>query len=181
MSWEASLPSLWQRVWDELEQGVCVAAHPARRPTFATISADGPALRTVVLRGIDRQSCTFEVHTDTASRKIAEVRTDPRVGAHVWLPEIALQIRLWAIAEVTEADPNRWSKIPPKSQIVYGGSPTPGTPISEPRDHTPGATIERFATLTCRVTRADIVHLGQDLHRRAVYEAPDWSGQWVAP
>ena len=167
--------------WAALARGVADKRHPARHPTFASLGADGPALRTVVLRGWS--DGTAEIHTDSRTDKVAQLQADPRFALHVWVPRQKLQIRLWGRATLTFADERRWNAIPEDARRVYGGTPEPGTPLSAPEDHTPGATLERFAAISARATRGDVVHLGEELHRRIAirHEGDGWHAAWVAP
>ena len=181
MSWTDTPAGLWTQAWQELARGVADRKHPARTPTLATLGADGPEARSVVLRRADPESAILEIHTDTASAKVAEIARDPRVALHVWIPKQNLQLRLSAHATLIHNDADRWANIPETAQIVYGGTPEPGQVIDRPDDHTPGATPDRFTAIDCRLTRADILHLGTPRHLRATFTGPDWSGAWVAP
>ncbi|MCC1491249.1 pyridoxamine 5'-phosphate oxidase family protein [Cognatishimia sp. F0-27] len=178
----ATPDELRRAAWQHMARGVADRRHPARHPTLGTIGADGPQLRTVVLRGWDPAGIA-EIHTDSASAKTREIAEDPRVALHVWIPKQNLQMRLMATARMIHADEERWGKIPPGAQIVYGGTPAPGTPIDAPEMHSPGATITRFTALSLTVNRLDLVHLGEDLHRRVMVQRSKdgWSSEWVAP
>lgn len=181
MSWTDTPAGMWAQAWQELGRGVADRKHPARTPTLATTGPDGPEARTVVLRGIDPDRATLEIHTDTASAKVAQIAQDPRVALHIWIPKQNLQLRLAAHAVLIHSDANRWAKIPPNAQIVYGGTPAPGATLARPEDHAPGATQDRFTTIECSLTRADILHLGTPRHLRAAFLGPDWAGTWIAP
>ena len=182
MSWETGLDTTLDHVWETLRRGVAESQHPARQPTFGTIGHDGPQLRTVVLRGARRAVAELEVHTDKATTKVSEIAIDPRVSFHIWAPAQDLQLRLMGRARLIHCDATRWAAIPPDAQIVYGGTPTPATPIAQPQDHTPGATLERFTAIVVTLTRIETVHLGTTQHRRAEFVASDqWAGQWLAP
>jgi hypothetical protein len=167
--------------WQAMARGVADRRSPARHPTLATIGPDGPQARTVVLRGWADD--VAEVHTDAASAKLSELRADPRAALHVWLPRQDMQIRLSATVGIVLNDADRWARIPEGARIVYGGDPTPGVPLGAAEDFRPGRDFARFAVLRLSVIRADLVHLGADLHRRAILrrDADGWTGGWVAP
>jgi pyridoxamine 5'-phosphate oxidase len=41
---------------------------------------------------------------------------------------------------------------------------------------------DAFAVLMCHITEIETLYLGQDLHRRAKFNAETaWAGQWLAP
>jgi hypothetical protein len=170
------LSGLLDRVWRHLTRGVADRWHPARHPTLATIGPEGPELRTLVLRAAERESARLELHTDMASPKVAQMRSDPRVALHVWIPKDRLQIRIRAQAHVTQGDPELFSRLPEPAQRNYGG-PVPGTTEFEPAgDGDPC----RFAAIRLRITLIDALVLDEP-HVRAVFAAPEWRGVWVAP
>ena len=182
--WFETLPTLLDRVWQTLSRGVADANHPARLPTFATLSPDGwPEARTVVLRAADRTAGTLEIHTDLYSGKIDSLRRTPRAALHVWIPKQDLQIRIQAEVTIAqgEAVQATWQRVPDPSRQSYGVTPPPGTPIPDALDYEKSPDPASFAVLTCRAARIDAVHLGER-HRRAAWSRDDdWRGCWLSP
>lgn len=172
------------RVWDTLGLGVADAAHPARRPTFATVSPSGwPEARTVVLRAADRQAGTVSLHTDLYSDKIRSLKASARAALHIWDAEQNLQIRLQAEVTIQSGDMTRalWDRIPDHAQQSYGVSPAPGAPIATALDYVKQPDPATFAVLKCTVMHIDAVHLGIN-HRRASFSrVHHWQGQWLSP
>lgn len=183
-NWYETADGLWQASWDTLSNGVADAAHPARRPTFATVSPNGwPEARTVVLRTADQQSVSVSVHTDLYSDKIESLRATPRAALHVWVADQNLQLRLQADVIIHSAPQTLplWDDIPDHAQQSYGVTPSPGTPIKGALDYHKSPDPATFAVLECRLSHIDVVHLGQD-HRRISYSrARHWAGQWLSP
>jgi hypothetical protein len=167
--------------WQAMARGVADRRHPARHPTLATLGDDGPAARTVVLRGWS--DGVAEMHTDTASGKVADLRADPRAALHVWLPKARLQIRLSGTSALAVGDEAAWARVPEGARRVYGGSPPPGAALDAWQDHDPAPCQSRFCVLRLRVLRADLLHLGEARHQRAIFrkDDEDWAGVWVAP
>ena len=182
--WFTTTDGILTRVWSTLGRGVADAKHPARRPTFATVSPTGwPEARTVVLRAAEREAGEVTVHTDLQSDKIASLRTTPRAALHIWDAKADLQIRLQAEVTITHGPEVRalWDRIPDHAQQSYGVTPPPGTPIATALDYVKDPDPETFAVLTCYVVHIDAVHLGAD-HRRARFQrANDWRGEWLSP
>lgn len=166
-----------------LARGVADRKHPARHPTLATIGAEGPQQRTVVLRGYDAATATLECHTDRASAKVRELSDDPRAALHIWVPRQKLQLRLAARVAVVHADVERWEKVPMGARKVYGGMPPPGAVMAQPEDFTPAPEIARFTALLCQITAMEVLYLGDEAHLRAVFRRidDDWHGDWIAP
>ena len=181
--WFETLHGIRDRVWDTLAHGVADADHPARYPTFATVSQDGwPEARTVVLRSIERHAI-LKIFTDLYSLKTTSLRAVPRAAIHVWDADQALQIRLQADVEIRTGDQvtEDWASVPDHGRQSYGTQPAPGRPIADALAYKKDPDPDTFAVLWCRVMTIDAVHLGRD-HRRAGYSRDDdWAGQWLSP
>ncbi|MGJ8587347.1 MAG: pyridoxamine 5'-phosphate oxidase family protein [Yoonia sp.] len=182
--WFETTGGILDKLWGTLGRGVADAKHPARRPTFATISPDGwPEARTVVLRAADRSAGVVTVHTDLYSDKIKSLRASPRAALHIWDAKQDLQIRLQAEVTILSGAPTRafWDKISDHAQQSYGVTPPPGQAIETALDYVKAPDPDTFAVLECHVTTIDAVHLGPD-HRRASFSRErHWQGQWLSP
>ena len=180
----ASLAAFYRVAWDQLGRGVADAKHPARTPTLATISSNGfPAQRTVVLRAADRAAAEVEIHTDTLTPKLEELRENNKAALHVWIRKSMLQLRLELCFDIlTGLDVvDRWNVVPPASRISYGTLPVPGQPIAGPFDYEKSAEQARFAVLKGHVQQIEVLYLGTK-HQRARYKRrDDWCGQWISP
>jgi hypothetical protein len=170
------LPALLDLVWSRLSHGVGDRSHPARYPTLATLGPDGPELRTLILRRVDRGPGVLELNTDMASPKVAQIRADPRVALHVWVPQDQLQVRMRATAVVEQGDPELFAQLPPQVRTNYGGAAPGAEPGPAPADGDPA----RFAAIRLTLHRIDALVLHEP-RMRAVFTAPDWHGRWLAP
>lgn len=182
--WFTTADGIWGRVWATLGRGVADAKHPARRPTFATVSPTGwPEARTVVLRNADRETAEVTVHTDLFSDKIKSLTQTPRAALHIWDAKADLQIRLQAEVTIISGAETRtlWDRIPDHAQQSYGVTPPPGTPIDTALDYIKKPDPATFAVLTCTVVHIDAVHLGADHRRIAFSRDRGWDGQWLSP
>lgn len=183
--WWTSLEDTRAEVWRRLNRGVADRRAPARHPVLATKgSGEFAEARVIVLRGVDAEAGTLELHTDKASAKIAELSFNPGATLLVWEQTARLQIRLRCHVTVSTGPDTAhvWAKVPDSARRVYGGTPDPGQPIEKPEDFSADPNPERFAILTCKIAEIETLHLGEDRHRRALFRAKDgWSGQWIAP
>lgn len=181
--WWLQTDTLRAQAWTLLARGVADRRAAARHPVLATVSPAGWAdARTVVLRAAVAESALLTVHTDSASGKVAGLRANPHCTLLVWDAKAHLQIRIRARARITLGDPEAWAQVPESARLVYGGTPPPGTPLDDPEDHVAGPDPARFAVIDCEAEEIDLLHLGQDRHRRARYARTDgWRGQWIAP
>ncbi|MEM6482531.1 MAG: pyridoxamine 5'-phosphate oxidase family protein [Pseudomonadota bacterium] len=184
MSDPNDLTGFLSRAWQILGRGVADRRSPARHPTFATVSPDGlPQARTVVLRAADRATAMLEIHTDTASAKIAALRAHPQAEVHIWDARSKIQLRLAArVSILTGAETaDRWASVPEASRVSYGTEPAPGSVIGHVYAYEKPPCADRFAVLSCALEAIDLVHL-DTRHRRARYtRASEWSGNWLAP
>lgn len=184
-NWAITLDGHLATAWRLLAEGVAEPQSPARRPVLATTGLDGaPQARTVVLRHADPEAALVEVHTDTQSTKIAELRRDPRAALHVWHPGAEVQLRLSGRVTILTGEAARayWPAVPDGSRASYGVSPAPGTRLPGPHAYLRAADPERFAVLRCVLDRIETVHLGAPIHSRAVFSRGDgWTGDWRAP
>ncbi|WP_299143002.1 pyridoxamine 5'-phosphate oxidase family protein [uncultured Tateyamaria sp.] len=184
MSDPNDLQAFYDLAWQHLARGAADSRHPARFPTFATVSPSGmPEARTVAMRRASVSAREVEVHTDVDTPKVASLRHAPFAALHVWVPRADLQIRLTTKVEIVTgpAVDAAWASVPVASRVSYGTNPLPGTPIDHVHAYEKPTLRARFAVLLCAVTEMDIVQLGAR-HRRAFFGADtDWHGTWVAP
>lgn len=155
--------------------------HPARYVTFCTVTPDGPAARTVMLRAWDAGVAL--VQTDGASHKVAELAADPRVALVMWDPGTDVQLRLNGRARVDTGATEDWARMPAPARLNYGGAPTPGTMMATAEEYVPGSDAARFVVVACEIARWEVLHLGANMHRRALFarDGGTWQGQWIAP
>ncbi|MEM9438016.1 MAG: pyridoxamine 5'-phosphate oxidase family protein [Pseudomonadota bacterium] len=180
--WHETLPGVLDRAWQLLVRGANDARHPARTPTLATMSAEGPQQRTLILRKADRAAGTVTLFTDAATPKVKELSADPRAALHIWDKGSQIQLRLAVTVTMTKGDDATWARMPEGAREVYGVEPAPGTHIEGPEafDRTPNR--DKFLELTLTIRRLELVALGLPIHRRAAFLVnDDWKGQWLAP
>jgi hypothetical protein len=179
--WLASLEAFLARIWEELAR-LPERGRDAPLPVLATIGPDGPEARALVLRGAFPGEGLVELHTDTLSSKMAELRRDPRAALHLWDPELQLQTRLRGRMSFFPSSLIAWHELPKASRGNYGTVPPPATPIDGPEAYTRRPDPERMTVLSLKVEAIDAVHLGREPHRRALFERRDgWRGRWLAP
>lgn len=184
MSDPNDLRAFWDLAWQHLARGAADGRHPARYPTFATVSPEGwPEARTVALRAASASNARLEVHTDTETAKMRAIAASTRAALHVWVPKADMQIRVQArVKVITGPDAEAaWQRVPPASRVSYGTQPAPGTPIASVYAYDKPPERARFAVLACHAEAVDLIELGAQ-HRRAGYSRDDgFAGVWLAP
>ena len=174
----------------QLSRAVADRRHAFHTPTLATIGADGaPDLRTLVLRGFERDARALRFHTDQRAAKFTQIAADPRVSLHGYDPGHALQLRLSGVAYLHHQDDiaaRAWAASQAMSRRCYAITPAPGTPIdappAAPEDDMAGQA--HFAVLRVVFHRLECLWLHVDGHRRAVFS---WESdgalhaRWLVP
>lgn len=179
-------------IWALLDRGVVDRRSPFRTPTVATVGADGvPAVRTVVLRAVERPSRSLVLHSDTRAGKVQHLSRETQLAWHFWHPRQRVQVRATGPAVVARSGPDvdtAWAALSVHQQRTYGACPGPGTALDVAGDGLPDvgeaeAGRAHFCVVTCRVQRLDVLELARAGHRRCVYTWRDgsWAGQWVVP
>jgi len=168
-----------------LSHALALIGGPGSGPlvTLGTLGPDGPRLRSVMLRRYTPAMAEAEIHTDRGSDKVVEIAADPRVSLHLWDAKALVQLRLSGRAQLIHADTTRWTEVPENSRISYGKAPPPGTPIDGPDAFALDTGVAHFTAVRIMLTRADVLHLDPDRHRRALYRRTEdgWHGHWVSP
>ena len=182
--WYETHEGLWQKAWLQLKNATALGA-AERFVTLSTIhDGDQPESRLVVLRNAVKPKAELQIHTDATSKKISELRANPKAAVHHWSANLDLQIRFRGTVTISSGQQEKatWDTLPAASFASYGVTPPPGTKILTANAYNRTPKLEQFAVLTFRVTQADIVHLSPDFHRRALFERADgFKGQWLSP
>ncbi len=168
--------------WTRVVAGVGDPAAPARFVALATVGTSGGGeARMLVLRGADHDAGTLTFFTDAATRKVAELREQPRATALIWDAADQVQIRLRGKVEAAQGPREIWDALPDRPKNGYGGS-TPGEPIDAPNSRILSPDYARFLCLTLIVDEIETLKLGNPFHARAIFRrSENFVGQWIAP
>ncbi len=178
-----SLSGMLDAVWSRLDQATNEQAGPARNIFLATQAKDhGASVRTVILRGADREENALTFWTNRASGKVADLTANPRAEALIWDDGTSLQVRIGLEAALSDGSPEVWASLGAGSRRNYAKWPEPGAPLSKPEDFQPEPAFEMFVVITARILWIDALYLGPDLHRRARFPDGKLTGAtWIAP
>ncbi|MEM6458768.1 MAG: pyridoxamine 5'-phosphate oxidase family protein [Planctomycetota bacterium] len=185
-----SLPDLLDHLWHHLDVATRSAKPPFHLPTLGTVDAEGhPATRTVVLRGIHRDTRQVICHTDARAGKVGHLAERP-VSSWVFYDAPAkVQLRVAGPTTVHTDDglaDRQWSSSRPSSRRCYLAPRPPGSACDGPSPNLPASVVGRvpdeeeseagranFAVVCCVATRFDFLYLHHAGHRRAVFT---WDG-----
>ncbi|MCB9854420.1 MAG: pyridoxamine 5'-phosphate oxidase family protein [Phycisphaerales bacterium] len=193
---DSKLEKLLQSTWTDLEKATGEPNHPCRLGQIATVHSErGVAVRTVVLRKVDRHGRRLWCFADSRSDKIHEIEADPRVAWLSYDSMMRVQLRLSGRASVvTEGDivDTSWASLNDTQRDEFACAASPGTVLKEgwDRPETPpnrlsAAEARRwFCLIEIFVGRVDWLQLNPTGHLRARFKwdgAGDLHSAWVVP
>lgn len=183
--------------WTRLARATVDRRSALHTVQLATLGLDGgPRVRTLVLRGADREARRLRLHTDRRSPKAAELEADGRAELCAYDPKAKIQIRARGVIALHADDPladAAWAGSQPGARVCYRTAHGPGAPLCDPAlgDPRPEAREpahpdvgrEHFAALAMTVTHLEWLYLAARGHRRAAFDWADgaWRGRWLAP
>jgi hypothetical protein len=175
--------------WDLLADGVARAASPFHAPVLATTGADGPEVRTVVLRGADPRDPSITIHTDRRSPKFEQIARAARVACLFYDPPGKIQLRVRGVATLHTEDEmaeQRWAASTPSARQCYRLANPPGVPLEQRPAAAPvldDSGRGNFAVIGIQLFDLDWLYLQAAGHQRARFAYLDgaWRGGWVAP
>lgn len=195
------LDAIEAEAWALIEAGGRSFRAPFHAGTLGTIAADGPNLRTVILRGADGPTRRIWCHTDIRSPKIAELAVDNRIAWTLYDEASRLQFRAWGRAIVHHGDDTahaRWQATVLNSRRIYHALappssisplPTGGLPPELDDERWTTEYSERgaanFVALETVIVRLEALYLHHAGHRRAQFRYGDdgarRSADWLIP
>lgn len=190
--------AILQAIWAGLEWGCQAAAAPWHLGTLGTVTSDGCALRTVVLRAVSSAERWLCCHTDRRSPKIAQVNRCPRVSWLFYDPVERVQLRIQGTASVHLDDAfadARWAASSLDSRRCYLAPLPPGAPTEAgvvnlpphwrngpPDPAASEAGRPHFAVLRSTIDELDwyYLHSAGHLRLRWRWSAAGWQAEWIA-
>ena len=109
MSRPETLEEIVESIWTLLERGAADRREPFHCPALATAGADGPSVRTVILRKVFRAERVLLALSDRRAGKIAEIESEPRVTWVFYDARRKVQIRAAGRAGCRRASGSRSS------------------------------------------------------------------------
>ena len=168
---------IYNKIWYFLEDGVKDRNSPFHTPTLITLENNNPSARTLVLRGVDRESETLRFHTDKRSKKIEQINSNPNSVIHIYSQNEKLQLRfksnLTLHTDGLLVD-DAWEKSYGMSKICYQISDTPGTVIKNqdgyeyvPKENHDGK--DNFIVILAKIIEIEWLYLSSEGHHRAKF------------
>lgn len=187
--------TLFEHCWNRLLAAVNQRDDPWRTPALATSGADGPQVRTVVLRGAEQGRQLLEFHTDCRAEKVLQLN-DRQNAAWMFYDAIAKeQLRCRGPVSLHSEDSTArraWDQLRAASRSGYAQRINPGEPLNE-SDQTIGRQQDQpmdeamafanFMLVRCTVQHMDWLQLGATKNIRVLIRpgSQGWLGQRVAP
>ena len=179
------LQSILEQCWLKLTLASQTPGAAWRTPVLATVSAQQPRQRTVVLRRVDRAAGSLWLHTDLRSAKIQHLEQQPAVSLLFYdaAAETQLQVRGRAVVHTAGAVWQQlWEGSPESSLRMYLAPQPPGRHCSEPSPNLPeqfvgrlpnrgdlAAGLNNFSAVEIQAERLEWLQLSREGHRRAEF------------
>lgn len=178
--------------WAAFEEGARSRKSAFHQVTIATVTRHGlPAVRTVVLRGADEAARTLRFHTDSRSRKYAELLAEPRCELHGYDHDAKIQVRARGTARLHNGDEPAtalWQGMRDMSKACYRQPRGPGECLERPEEADAGGPLSdenglrNFVMVQLHVCELEWLYLAAAGHRRAlVTYGEEPSRCWLAP
>ena len=169
---------IYNQIFSLLETGVKDRNSPYHTPTLVTLENNNiPAARTLVLRGVDRETRTLRFHTDQRSKKIEQINFNPSGAIHIYSQQDKLQLRFKSNLTLHingELVDEAWEKSYGMSKICYQVGEKPGSVIKSqdeykyiPMENHEGK--DNFLVILARITEIEWLYLSCEGHRRAKF------------
>jgi pyridoxamine 5'-phosphate oxidase len=179
---------IYENIWESLDKGVKDRFSDYHTFSLATSSKNIAEIRTVVLRGYDRQNQSIIFHTNNLTNKINEIKNNPSVGALFYDRKGKIQIRCNGDAVINNMDQyckERWNKMSAQSQECYYQNISPGQNIESPeivKNKLENKLSKNFTVITINISKIDWLYLSSKGHTRVKFLKNDgFTGQWIAP
>ena len=179
--------------WDRLIQAQHDRKSEFRWMNVATVDAhSNPQIRTVVLRSVNAKNRTLTFHTDKRSSKWDELNGNRAVALHFYARRASVQIRMSGnVTFPNESERQEaWQHLHDGARKTYNQAAPPRSVINRPEAIQKHQAISdilaytNFAVVHVVVSKIDWLELGQDQHRRALFEYGEHNtlhAIWVAP
>ena len=179
---------IYENIWESLDKGVKDRFSDYHTFSLATSSKNIAEIRTVVLRGYDRQNQSIIFHTNNLTNKKNEIKNNPSVGALFYDRKGKIQIRCNGDAVINNMDQyckERWNKMSAQSQECYYQNISPGQNIESPeivKNKLENKLSKNFTVITINISKIDWLYLSSKGHTRVKFLKNDgFTGQWIAP
>ena len=179
---------IYENIWKYLDKGVNDRFSDYHTFSLATSPKNIAEIRTVVLRGYDRQNQSIIFHTNNLTNKINEIKNNPSVGALFYDRKGKIQIRCNGDAVINNMDQyckERWDKMSAQSKECYYQNISPGKNIESPgivKNKLENKLSENFTVVTININKIDWLYLSSAGHTRVKFlKNNGFIGQWIAP
>jgi hypothetical protein len=187
-----------EHAWSLLERGAKDRRSPYHAPSIATVSDQGPQVRTFTLRALDRERSMLHFNADARSGLVGQLEADPRAAVHAYGAAEKTQLRLRTRATLHRGDPlaaAAWHATTPSAKRCYlvpppgslSGLPTSGLPMQLehrcPIEAESDVGFIHFCVVELKIEAIEWLHVHAIHKRRARFDLHDgcWQGTWLTP
>ncbi|WP_288108895.1 pyridoxamine 5'-phosphate oxidase family protein [Limnobacter sp.] len=168
-------------IWQTLLRATVDKKHPWRVVSFCTASAEGPAARSVILRGADVEHKRLVFYTDSRSQKMSHLQHTQAVALLFWNPRSNEQLRLTGKAYPLTDDTivnAHWQRIPDYARKDYATLSAPGAATGAEVVHDFSLARQHFTVLEFQAEHMDWLKLDREGHQRLGFALNRQTGTW---
>jgi len=170
-------------IWKTLLRATVDKKHPWRVVGLSTAGFNGPASRSVILRGVLASDRRLVFYTDSRSSKMTDITHCPRVALLFWNPKANTQLRVCGKASVEASElivNDLWQRIPDYAKKDYATLSAPGQALETAAiGHNLDLARTNFTVLNVDVLEMEWLSLNREGHQRTSFTL-DASGRWQA-
>ncbi|WP_373521364.1 pyridoxamine 5'-phosphate oxidase family protein [Aquiflexum sp.] len=188
-----SLDDIFHAIQHELNRGALDSKHPFRFVSFATQGQEGPDVRFVVLRKIDKDF-NFYFFTDARSSKVEQLMNSGNVSLLFYHPKRRVQVKVFGKVEIhqkNELSESFWFSVQGDSRKAYNSVLAPGAIISDPEKAFLWAeemNDQHFCLIKFTALQVEGLQLNGLTHVRVQFKKTEnthgdsfWSSTWLVP
>lgn len=188
----ADLNEIYKSIWKKLETAVKSRHESWHLVTLATIRDDKPEIRTLVLRGADKEKNLIWMHTDLRSPKAQDILKNSEGALLFYDPIARWQLRLngrISFDSHSETTEHVWKNTSASAKRCYQGAAKPSTLTPVQNSNLPKEPVsphlgrENFTRVLFQVSKIDWLFLRAEGHLRAKWEwnESQLQGNWAIP
>lgn len=187
-----SFITLENEIWNLINDAVSTKKNPLKTVCLSTTGINGfPESRIVVLRNVNKETKTIEIHTDSRSEKYQQLISNPNSSLLFYDPENLRQIRMLAFAKTyhqNEVALQVLNTLSVLAKNLYGLDTHPGTEgkidIQKSANYVEENSKKHFVVIRLKILSIDFLELNREFHKRAILSYHDnslVSASWVMP
>ena len=191
---------IYDLIWLNLIKGSRERHHEYHNAVFSSVDLkQNPSIRTVIIRGADKEKKILTFHADIRSTKIKEIKKNKNCMLLFYSKQIKQQLRIKITSKLNyknDIAKKAWGETHLMSRKCYLSTFSPGSRVNEPSDGIPNELtgiepdvkiselgFEKFVVVENYIYSLECLNLSSQGHRRLLFnwENNKLNYQWLIP